>query len=159
MDVSFLERLTLRAAYFKTPSTGDGDGGGGGTYNPHLLTKLVRNYRSHEDIISVPSRLFYDGDLVPCTDEAYRRSLARWEHLPAQGVPLIFHGVAGKDSQESNSPSWFNVHEIEVRGAFTRRAGWYGWVVVVCAFGVSESASLEECTHHDFSIGGFGCGG
>lgn len=120
LDVSFIERLTWREAYQKISSGGGGDDdgagvGGEGAYNPHLLTKLVRNYRSHEDIISVPSTLFYDGDLVPCADEEYRRSLARWEHLPAKGVPLIFHGVAGKDSRESSSPSWFNVHEIEVR--------------------------------------------
>lgn len=31
-----------------------------------------------------------------------------------QGFPLIFHGVMGKDEREANSPSFFNVSEIEV---------------------------------------------
>lgn len=31
-----------------------------------------------------------------------------------QGFPLISHGVMGKDEGEANSPSFFNVSEIEV---------------------------------------------
>lgn len=31
-----------------------------------------------------------------------------------QGFPVIFHGVIGKDEREANSPSFFNVTEIEV---------------------------------------------
>lgn len=30
-----------------------------------------------------------------------------------QGFPLIFHGVMGKDEREANSPSFFNVTEID----------------------------------------------
>ncbi|XP_042339552.1 putative helicase mov-10-B.2, partial [Plectropomus leopardus] len=30
------------------------------------------------------------------------------------GFPVIFHGVMGKDEREANSPSFFNVSEIEV---------------------------------------------
>lgn len=33
---------------------------------------------------------------------------------PQQGFPVIFHGVLGKDEREANSPSFFNVSEIEV---------------------------------------------
>ncbi len=31
-----------------------------------------------------------------------------------QGFPVVFHGVMGKDEREANSPSFFNVTEIEV---------------------------------------------
>ncbi len=31
-----------------------------------------------------------------------------------QGFPVIFHGVPGKDERESNSPSFFNIFEIEI---------------------------------------------
>lgn len=31
-----------------------------------------------------------------------------------QGFPVVFHGVMGKDEREENSPSFFNVTEIEV---------------------------------------------
>lgn len=38
-----------------------------------------------------------------------------WQHCVIdQGFPLIFHGVMGKDEREANSPSFFNVSEIEV---------------------------------------------
>jgi superfamily I DNA and/or RNA helicase len=130
LDMSLLERLTNRTVYRKSSNGGGGGGGSGGddgdaaeaagvgasagTYNSLVLTKLVRNYRSHVDILELPSRLFYDGELIAAADKDYTSSLAQWEDLPAKGVPLIFHGVEGKDTREANSPSWFNVAEIEV---------------------------------------------
>ena len=108
LDVSFLERLMMRAAYQKM-------GGVKGAYDPNVLTKLIHNYRSHEAILTVPSTRFYDGELIPCADVMLRNSLVKWEHLPVPGVPLIFHGVAGKENREASSPSWFNSIEIEVR--------------------------------------------
>jgi len=32
-------------------------------YNPAVLTKLVQNFRSHEKILALPDRLFYDSEL------------------------------------------------------------------------------------------------
>lgn len=37
----------------------------------------------------------------------------RWLLSVLQGFPLIFHGVLGKDEREANSPSFFNVTEVE----------------------------------------------
>lgn len=38
-----------------------------------------------------------------------------WQHgVVDKGFPVIFHGVMGKDEREANSPSFFNVSEIEV---------------------------------------------
>lgn len=31
---------------------------------------------------------------------------ANWEHLLTKGVPLVFHGIEGKDEREGSSPSW-----------------------------------------------------
>lgn len=31
-------------------------------------------------------------------------------------VPLLFHGMAGKDEREGNSPSWFNALEAKQVG-------------------------------------------
>ena len=78
---------------------------------PFVLTKLVRNYRNHPDILSLPNRLFYGNDLVPCADRGVSHSLAHWQHLPNKGVPLIFDGFEGDNQRESNSPSWFNAGE------------------------------------------------
>lgn len=86
-------------------------------YDGRLVTKLVRNYRSHEAILRLPNELFYDGDLAPCADRIRSHNLVDWEHLPARArghFPLIFHGVHGVDDREGNSPSWFNTQECTV---------------------------------------------
>lgn len=36
-----------------------------------------------------------------------------WEELPNKQFPMIFHAVYGKDEREENSPSFFNVTEVE----------------------------------------------
>jgi hypothetical protein len=33
-------------------------------YNSKFITKLCRNFRSHELIIELPNKLFYDGELI-----------------------------------------------------------------------------------------------
>lgn len=33
-------------------------------YNPNFIVTLTRNYRSHPDILNIPSKLFYDGLLL-----------------------------------------------------------------------------------------------
>lgn len=121
LDVSMLERLTRRTVYRKRPPPVPTHGANGGEddeeeviYDPRVLTKLVRNYRSHEMILSLPSELFYDGELRAEADPVTRSQLAQWPGLPTLGAPLIFHGVKGKDEREGTSPSWFNRSEIEV---------------------------------------------
>jgi len=82
--------------------------------NPVFITKLVDNYRSHPSLLKLPSDLFYDGELIPCANKDLVSQFCDWEYLPAKKFPLIFHGVRGKDERESNSPSWFNAHEVSV---------------------------------------------
>ncbi|DAA31470.1 helicase MOV-10 isoform X2 [Bos indicus] len=102
LGYSLLERLlTFNALYKKGP-----DG-----YNPQFITKLLRNYRSHPTILDVPNRLYYDGELQACADVVDRERFCRWEGLPRQDFPIIFHGVMGKDEREGNSPSFFNPEE------------------------------------------------
>lgn len=104
---SLLERLVRdRPLYARDPETQ--------RYNPDAITQLVKNYRSHPDILQLPNEMFYDNALEVCADEDQRNELSQWRHLPKAGCPLIFHGVEGKDERESNSPSWFNRSEIEV---------------------------------------------
>ncbi|KAJ3035188.1 hypothetical protein HDV00_004257 [Rhizophlyctis rosea] len=79
--------------------------------NPHLITKLVANYRSHPAIIDLPNRLFYSGDLVPLADVRMRESFCEWDALPKKGFPVVFHAVQGRDLREGDSPSWFNPDE------------------------------------------------
>ena len=108
--MSLLERLILRPLYTQDVERHPDTGG----YDPRVLTKLVNNYRAHPALLDVPNRLFYENELVAAGDPARTHSLIDWEHLPQAGVPMIFHGVEGRDDREANSPSWFNVSEIEV---------------------------------------------
>ena len=39
--------------------------------------------------------------------------MLNWEELPNKQFPMIFHAVYGKDEREENSPSFFNVTEVE----------------------------------------------
>jgi hypothetical protein len=105
LATSLLERLSKRPLYSR---------GEGGVYDHRVVTKLLRNYRSHPQILKLPNDFFYNSELIPCADKIRSHSLVDWEHLPTQGFPLIFHGVQGEDLREANSPSWFNVVEAEV---------------------------------------------
>lgn len=51
---SFLERLMSSCEVYQRQD---------GKFDPRVLTRLVRNYRSHPAIVNLPSRLFYDSDL------------------------------------------------------------------------------------------------
>ena len=44
-----------------------------------------------------------------------------WEELPNKRFPIIFHPVYGKDEREANSPSFFNVPEVETIERYLRK--------------------------------------
>ncbi|KAJ9700394.1 hypothetical protein PVL29_005951 [Vitis rotundifolia] len=73
----------------------------------NYVTKLVRNYRCHPEILHLPSQLFYKGELIPCKDD--KSSSMTWaEILPNREFPVLFIGVQGYDEREGSNPSWFN---------------------------------------------------
>ncbi|XP_054905535.1 putative helicase mov-10-B.1 [Poeciliopsis prolifica] len=112
MGMSLLERLMTDFPLYQKS---------GGVYNNSFVTKLLRNYRSHPAILKIPNELFYEGELQACAEEYSRNFYCRWEYLPKQGFPIIFHGVAGIDARESTSPSFFNVAEVEVLMDYVRK--------------------------------------
>lgn len=100
LNVSVLERLMSWPAYL-----GDEDAFcAGSAYNPLLVTKLVKNYRSHPALPALPSRLFYRRELEVCTHPKVVTSLLSWEKLPKKGFPLIFHGVRGSEARDGREP-------------------------------------------------------
>uniref|UniRef100_A0A452UJN8 RNA helicase n=1 Tax=Ursus maritimus TaxID=29073 RepID=A0A452UJN8_URSMA len=97
LGYSLLERLVA-------PSLGGPRGGA-------EVIFLLLPPRSHPTILDIPNRLYYEGELQACADVVDRERFCRWEGLPRQGFPIIFHGVMGKDEREGNSPSFFNPEE------------------------------------------------
>ncbi|XP_069617839.1 helicase MOV-10 [Ranitomeya imitator] len=105
LAMSLLERLMTQNPLYGKSS---------GSYDAKFVTKLLQNYRSHPDILSVPNELFYDNELQVKADEMVTHAYCHWEKLPKKNFPIIFHHVMGKDEREGNSPSFFNVFEIQV---------------------------------------------
>ncbi|KAE8657845.1 putative RNA helicase SDE3 [Hibiscus syriacus] len=90
---SYLERL------FKLECFSNGD--------EKYVTKLVRNYRCHPEILYLPSLLFYNGELIPCKDDM-GSLLNSVKFLPNKEYPVFFFGIQGCDEREGSNPSWFN---------------------------------------------------
>ena len=105
---SFLGRLAERKLYRRDESAF----GAVGNYNPKVMTKLVINYRSHPCLLAMPSKIFYDDELIAEGDKDLTEVFVGWEHLPNANFPFIFFGVRGKDQRENDSPSWFNPGEV-----------------------------------------------
>ncbi|XP_014326073.1 putative helicase mov-10-B.1 [Xiphophorus maculatus] len=107
LGVSMLERLMTDIRLYKQHKING--------FNSRYMTKLLRNYRSHPAILKIPNELFYDSELQFCSsleDCLY----SNWELLPRkdQDFPLMFHGVAGMKEQDLNSPSVYNMAEVDV---------------------------------------------
>lgn len=108
LGLSMLERLMNRVAYQRDEEKFVDHG----SYDPLLVTKLVINYRSHENLLALYSKMFYHNELEPGADITLTHSLCQWRSLPNPDFPLLFHGIVGDDVREGNSPSWFNPVEV-----------------------------------------------
>jgi len=106
LGMSLLERLMNHNSLYKRHESSG--------YNNNYLTKLVQNFRSHQNILHIPNKLFYDNELKVKGNPTIINRAIGWKELPNPNIPLIFHGVQGLDERESNSPSYFNRHEIDV---------------------------------------------
>ena len=84
-----------------------------GEYDTRVITKLLSNFRSHPALLNLPSRLFYENELIARGDPVVTTSLETWEKLPNKEgkFPIIFHGIIGEDKREARSPSFFNAEE------------------------------------------------
>nr|XP_023014733.1 probable RNA helicase armi [Leptinotarsa decemlineata] len=115
LNESYLERLINRFPYVRDPE-GFPDTFG---YDPRLVTKLLYNYRSLPDILSLYNSLFYENELISTIDDESSDEAKLVEKLrdmlPQNNdgkLPrMIFHGVDGENLQNNDSPSWYNPHE------------------------------------------------
>ena len=98
-----------------------------GQLPPCYVTKLLRNYRAHEKLLALPSRLFYDDELQAAANEDSTHRMLPWKALrsssrscttTASGMaatddppPILCCGVDGQEDREIDSPSFYNVIE------------------------------------------------
>ncbi|UYV64032.1 MOV10L1 [Cordylochernes scorpioides] len=90
LQLSLMERIMTRHCYQPDPDHYAETG----NYNPYLVTKLIDNYRSVPDLVEMPSRMFYDNQLV-ChyTGGEEFQKLSQSKIFPTPGFPIVFHGV------------------------------------------------------------------
>lgn len=86
-------------------------------FDKRFVTRLTDNYRSVKNIISLPSKLFYDNSLIPKID--INQS---WVQKILDDVSNVFvnnkneggifmFGLKGENYRSEESPSWFNPQE------------------------------------------------
>ncbi|KAI0316091.1 P-loop containing nucleoside triphosphate hydrolase protein [Amylostereum chailletii] len=101
LDISYMERLMDQEIY-------DEKKGHGVT-----IVKLIKNYRSHNAILTFPNARFYEGELETCGDARVIDSCLGSPILPSSRFPIVFHAMSGEDAREASSPSFFNIHEVQ----------------------------------------------
>lgn len=105
LNTSMLERLMKSCDLYKKNAEG--------IYNPKMVTKLLKNFRSHETILKLPNDMFYDSELQAKGSAVVNDALG-WDSLPNKKFPMIFHNVKGTCSQDPDSPSYYNFDEVKV---------------------------------------------
>ena len=169
LSVSLLERLLLssdagagagttehhapKGPYQRNvPLHGEAAGG----YNPRVMTMLLRCYRCHPDILKLPNELFYNNALVAAADPVVTHNLQTWPGLVTQKFPLVFHGVEGENVKEGNSPSWFNVAEVElvfnyVRDLVDTKAAAADDIAVITPYHKQVTKILQLLHHRNYN--------
>ncbi|XP_055384568.1 putative helicase mov-10-B.1 isoform X2 [Condylostylus longicornis] len=105
LKFSFMERLLDTDCYQDTRDK---------SYNQRIQTRLVRNFRTHSDILQVSNNLFYSNSLIACAPKAITHWAANWFRLPKAGVPIIFHCANGYTKSDKLSTSLYNMREVNI---------------------------------------------
>lgn len=95
-----MEHLLDKSLYKRDRATGK--------YNPKYITLLVRNYRSHEAILEVPNKLFYDNQLIKSGSEG-EISIAPKQRMKLNNLS-IFILFAGETNLFLGSSILRNMH-------------------------------------------------
>lgn len=120
LSISLLERLIKTHPAYARDRAADSAFAHAAGFDPSVLTMLLKCYRCHPDILRLPNEMFYDNSLQAAASTLVTNNMLNWRGLPKTRFPLVFHGVEGENTREGNSPSWFNVEEIEIVWKYVR---------------------------------------
>jgi helicase MOV-10 len=113
-----MERLMELPIYQKDPATN--------AYNPNLITKLVRSFRSHPKIIEFSNKRFYDGDLIAKAHPELTDWALGWPFLPNQQFPVIFVPCVSETKRDEFSYSAYNDHQVAIVLNYVKQILCYG---------------------------------
>ncbi|KAJ0182407.1 hypothetical protein K1T71_001776 [Dendrolimus kikuchii] len=115
MEESFLSRILSTFPYQK-----DFEAFKNG-FNNKLVTKLNDNYRSLQEVLTLPSTMFYDASLIAKFDRnqplvnRIRGVVSEIFNLPeSKSVGLFVIGIRGSNVRAQDSPSWYNPQEASM---------------------------------------------
>eukprot|EP00850_Spirogloea_muscicola_P015527 SM000119S25670 [mRNA] locus=s119:287019:293747:- [translate_table: standard] len=57
--------------------------------------KLVKNYRANSKLLELPSRMFYNDELIACAKASAVEPPSGWAELRGRSFPMLFVGVQG----------------------------------------------------------------
>ncbi|XP_017106936.2 uncharacterized protein [Drosophila bipectinata] len=117
LSLSLFERLLQRKCYQVKED---------GSYNVAVQTRLIRNFRSHPEIVSLYSDLYYDGKLKA---KAAMESVCKfrdWFHMPNPDFPIMFHSVFGTVMNTKSSVSLCNNKEIDAVMDYVKDLMYFG---------------------------------
>ncbi|ALC41938.1 CG6701, partial [Drosophila busckii] len=117
LAVSLFDRLLQRECY-RLDENGD--------YNVAVQTRLRRNYRSHPEIVSLYSNLYYNSELQ---SEAALENVClakNWFHTPNENFPIMFHSVFGTTMNAQSSLSLCNNKEIDAVMDYVKDLMYFG---------------------------------
>lgn len=140
---SFMEHLLTKVpAYQRNPND---------DLDPCCIVQLYKNYRSHSNILSIASKLFYDGRLEAKANTGYYKctpsilfilkntfkkifffldathSFIGLDFLPNKQFPLIFDSVNGACKQFKNESSCHNMDEVFVVVDYIKKILDFNW--------------------------------
>ncbi|KAH8236931.1 hypothetical protein KR038_000337 [Drosophila bunnanda] len=117
LDVSLFERLLERKCYQV-----DEDG----SYNKTIQTRLIRNFRSHPEIVSLYNELYYNGNLKANAPMDAVCRFKTWFHTPNADFPIMFHSVFGTVMNTKSSVSLCNNKEIDAVMDYVKDLMYFG---------------------------------
>ncbi|XP_014371932.2 putative helicase mov-10-B.1 [Papilio machaon] len=87
--------------------------------DPNFITMLVKNFRSHPDILAIPNELFYENNLQALAqfDPISEKSIL---NLPGGNRAVIFHAVNSKEQRMGKAPSFYNEKELDMLKKYVR---------------------------------------